>query len=124
MAKKAFECDRCNEIHPSQFDAECCCPHEVITVWLCDHCEESHDDEESADKCCADKRGKGESQVCPNCLRSHELTRQTIAIDVAGHCSECNPFYSSEQQLLIDDRIIEREEENAERLLFGLQPIP
>ncbi len=114
MPKKAYECSACNTVHEFHHLAEDCCQPEVNDVWLCDTCDESHDDEESAVKCCNGKvKAVGETVVrCPSCYREQELVLHVAEIEVAGHCSECNPHYSIDDTFQISDLVEQRVAEN------------
>lgn len=107
MPKKAYECGTCNEVHSFHHQAESCCQPEVNTVWLCDVCEDSHEDKEDAEQCCiASVKSVGiEAVQCPSCLRDQNMVRHAIEIQVAGHCSECNPHYSIDDAFMIGDRL-------------------
>lgn len=118
MPKKAYECSACNEVHNFHHEAERCCQPEVGEVWLCDICEEAHEDKNDATDCCANSvKAKGVDTVrCHNCYRDQELIRHAFEIQVAGHCSECNPHYSIDDKFKIDDLI----GQHLEDVAFGL----
>lgn len=120
MAKKAYQCDRCDQVHDFHHEAERCCQPEVITVWLCPICDEAHEDEEEADTCCADKNVDGRLVTCPNCFRGHDSARESLSIEVAGHCSECNPFYTVDQQFQIGDRLNDLEDDRKLQQRIGI----
>ena len=117
MPKRAYECDACNEVHEHESSAEDCCRPQVNAVWLCDVCEGSHDDMEDAEKCCVGKvKARGFDTVrCPACFRDQELIQHAVEIEVAGHCSECNPHYTIEDTFKIADLVDQQVAENLER---------
>lgn len=119
MPKRAYECGSCNEVHGLHHEAERCCQPEINDVWLCDVCEDSHDDKEDAEKCCIGKvKARGiEAVRCPSCYRDQELIQHAIEIEVAGHCSECNPHYSIDDTFKIGDLVDQQIAENLERSL-------
>lgn len=119
MPKKAYECGSCNEVHQYESSAEDCCRPEVNEVWTCDVCEEAHDEKEDAEKCCASKvKARGTETVrCPTCYRDQELVLHAVEIEVAGHCSECNPHYSIEDTFKIGDMVEQQIAENLERTM-------
>jgi len=97
---KAWACGSCDEVHASSFAAEDCCKPEPYEVWICPCCGDSHHTEKAAGACCP-----GADSSCPNCLRDHSGNAlQVAAIEVAGHCTTCNPLYTVDQQLIIEDR--------------------
>lgn len=110
MPKRAYECLRCNEVHENEDRAEECCRPEVGEVWLCDVCDGAHDDEPDAEKCCAGRvKAVGPETVrCPSCGRHQALILHAVEIEVAGHCSECNPHYSIDDAFRIGDLLEER----------------
>lgn len=116
MAQKAYECDNCNEVHDRYYAAEKCCQPEVNTVWLCEICEEAHYEESDAETCCADKNVEGQLVTCPNCLRGHDVAAETLSIEIGGHCSVCNPFFTVEQKLRISDCLDDLEVERQLRI--------
>lgn len=98
--KKAWACGNCGEVHSDIFAADDCCKPDSYEVWVCPACGDSHDTEEAAGACCPDG-----TSSCPNCLRDYSTNPlQLAAIDIAGHCSTCNPLYTIDQQLVIEDR--------------------
>lgn len=113
MATKAYECGHCNQVHESHWQAERCCQPEVYDVWTCDICGEVHEEKDDANSCCHDKMPAEETVSCPNCLRPHAHAQQVYAIEVAGHCSECNPNYSLDQRWSIEDKLEELADERA-----------
>lgn len=110
MPKKAYECGCCNEVHDYESSAEDCCRPEVNEVWTCDLCSEAHSEKEDAVNCCVGKvKTRGADTVrCPSCYRDQELVQHAVEIEVAGHCSECNPHFSIEQSFAIGDLVDER----------------
>lgn len=120
MPKKAYECSSCNDVHDHHHQAERCCQPEVNDVWLCDVCEGAHDEEEDAVNCCVGKVKASGSDIvkCPNCYRDHELVLHAVEVEVAGHCSECNPHYSIDDALLIGDLVEQKIAENRENAMW------
>lgn len=118
MPKRAYECGSCNEVHEFHHEAERCCQPEINDVWLCDICEAAHDDMEDAEKCCAGKvKARGVEAVrCPSCFRDQELVQHAIEIEVAGHCSECNPHFSIDDTFKIGDLVDQQIAENLNRM--------
>lgn len=110
MPKRAYECGSCNEVHEYESSAEECCRPEVNEVWVCDICGEAHDDHEAAVNCCVGKvKARGTDTVrCPSCYRDHELVQHAAEVEVAGHCSECNPHFSIEHSFAIGDLVDQR----------------
>lgn len=105
MATKAYECGHCNHVHESHWQAERCCQPEVYDGWTCDTCGEFHEKKDDAVQCCSEYLPVDDLTPCPNCLRPHTRAQQVYAIEVAGHCSECNPNYTLEQRWTIEDRL-------------------
>jgi hypothetical protein len=118
MPKKAYECGSCNEVHEFHHQAEQCCRPEVNEVWQCDVCEAAHDDKEDAEQCCVHSvKALGvETVQCPSCLRDQQLVRHAVEIEVAGHCSECNPHYSIDDTFKIGDMVERHVEDQLARL--------
>lgn len=113
MPKKAYECGSCNQVHEFYHLAESCCQPEINDVWLCGVCDRAHDDEEDADACCVGKvKAIGDEAVqCPCCMRDHVLVQLAVEIEVAGHCSECNPHFSVDETFKIADLVDQRVED-------------
>lgn len=107
--KRMYECSACNKLHEHHHRAEECCAPEVETVWLCPVCDEPHYEKSEAEDCCAIAReGHEDSIHCPDCLRDHTGNPlQQSAVVVAGHCATCNPFFTPEQQLAVEDLVLE-----------------
>ncbi|MGS0735529.1 hypothetical protein ACVBEG_02985 [Pseudomonas sp. GG8] len=118
MPKKAYECGSCSEVHSTHYAAEDCCRPEVGDVWLCDICDAAHDEKDDAEQCCINsvKSLGNEAVRCPACFRDQQLVRHAIEIEVAGHCSECNPHYSIDDIFKIGDMVERHVEEQLERL--------
>lgn len=96
--KRMWECSACNELHDTEHDAEECCQPEVFEVWVCPACEKVHDGKQAAADCCPVAE-----IVCPACLRDHSGdAMQQSAIVITGHCTTCNPLYTIDQQLAIE----------------------
>ncbi|MCY1461803.1 hypothetical protein D9M71_794990 [compost metagenome] len=83
-------------------------------VWTCDVCEEAHDEKDNAVNCCVGKvKARGADTVrCPSCYRDQELIQHAVEIEVAGHCSECNPHFSIDDTFKIADQVDQRIAEN------------
>lgn len=97
--KELYQCGACREIHDDEDDAKECCKPTVTTLFVCPVCEKHHDDADPALTCC------GVSVIrCPSCYREHSsISLHYSAITVAGHCNACNPLFTVEQQLAIQD---------------------
>ncbi|MCY1389113.1 hypothetical protein D9M71_39030 [compost metagenome] len=103
--KRMWECGSCGELHDFKSSAESCCIPDVEEVWVCPCCDEAHGTEQQAIKCCEVLSDEGESSItCPSCLRDHpgDVLAQS-AIAISGHCSHCNPLFTIDQQLAIED---------------------
>ncbi|BCP56308.1 hypothetical protein K32_49250 [Kaistia sp. 32K] len=98
-----YECDRCNQLHDREYQAEQCCEPDVRTVYVCPVCDNACSTRESATACLAShvEVPECDTEHCPNCLREAETSQLRIEIAVAGHCSTCNPIYTTEQNLTI-----------------------
>jgi hypothetical protein len=71
----------------------------IYELWQCPECKKVHDEEHEAHACC-------EQLVrCPSCSRDHGAgSLMAFAVRIAGHCSKCNPFFSVEHTLQIEDQ--------------------
>lgn len=102
---RKWECSACNALHEFEHSAEECCAPEVWAVWMCPVCDEAHEAKSEAEDCCAVATATTPDNVtCPACFRIHTgdpLAQSAIA--VAGHCTTCNPIYTLDQQLAIED---------------------
>ena len=97
--KKLWRCDECLEIHDDEGGASECCKPSITELYECAGCEGMHDSEGEAVDCCA-----GTEVRCGNCSRDYgESNINALAIDVAGHCTVCNPLYTLDQRLIIED---------------------
>lgn len=115
MPKEAYQCSACSEVHESEYQAERCCIPDVFEVWLCDICGSPHEKEDDAENCCADRNLDGRIVTCPGCFRDYDSAMHTIEIQVAGHCSTCNPHFTHDEQFQITDLLEEHEQEHRTR---------
>jgi hypothetical protein len=118
MPTRAYQCGACYEVHEFHHDAERCCQRDIDQGWSCDICADFHSEKEDATKCCIGvvKARSEEAVQCPSCLRDQMLMQLAAEIEVAGHCSECNPHYSSEETFRIADLVDQRVEQKLESL--------
>lgn len=94
-----YRCGECREVHDCEDDARECCAPEIIEVYACPICGTIHDEESAAGECC----GFDVTQ-CPGCRREYGSGHISYsAISIASHCSTCNPFFTVDQQLAIED---------------------
>ncbi|WCD79186.1 hypothetical protein [Pseudomonas sp. TUM22785] len=106
--KRMYQCGTCDELHEFHHRAEECCAPEIYTVWVCSICGDDHDTKAEAVDCCALAiQQLAESITCPCCLREHDDLIQKFSIELAGHCSTCNPFYSVAHQFAIEDSVFQ-----------------
>lgn len=112
MVKKAYQCGECGSIHDGHYQAERCCMPEPVDVWLCPICDECHEEESDAEKCCEKVVPGGEQVDCPRCLRGHETALHAVEVEVAGHCSVCDPKFTVDQNFQIQDRLDELKREH------------
>lgn len=112
MVKRAYQCGECHEVHEFNFQAERCCQPEVIDVYVCPLCDEAHEDESDAETCCGAVTPSGEQVDCPRCLRGHETVLHAVEVEVAGHCSVCDPRFTVDQNFQIQDRLDEHKREH------------
>lgn len=97
--KELYRCGQCREVHDDEDGARECCMPDVMTIYVCPVCEERHDEHEDALKCCGIDAIK-----CPSCYRDHSsVSLGYQAIQISGHCSTCNPLFTIDQQLAIQD---------------------
>lgn len=117
MPTKAYQCGSCYEVHESYHEAERCCQPSIDEGWSCDVCGEFHDEQEDATKCCIGivKARSVEPAHCPACHRDQELLERAVEIEVAGHCSTCNPHFTSDETFRIHDLVDRRLEEKIEK---------
>lgn len=92
-----YQCSQCDKLHDALHDAEDCCQPEVWTVYKCRGCGGIYETETAAADCCATS-----GEDCPSCRRHHVSPTELSAIAVAGHCTVCNPHYTLDQQLAIE----------------------
>jgi hypothetical protein len=105
--RRMYECGQCQEVHAFESDAEDCCKPDVNEVYVCPVCEEVHDLKKDAEACLAGhvEIPECDAEHCPNCLREADTAQLRVEIAVAGHCSQCNPIYTPEQNLTILDAL-------------------
>lgn len=97
--KELWRCGACHEIHDDEADARECCSPEIIELYGCVECGVVHDSEYEAESCCA-----GEESRCSNCSRDYgETDINAKAIQIAGHCTVCNPLFTLDQRFAIED---------------------
>ena len=100
VARK-WECGGCNTLHDYEYMAEDCCRPDVTECWECPACERAHNEKEAAESCCPHVHL---SITCPSCMRDYDKDEIGFpAVEIAGHCQACNPFFSVNQQLQIED---------------------
>ncbi|GLX91904.1 hypothetical protein Pfra02_44720 [Pseudomonas fragi] len=121
MPKKVYRCGDCGEIHDLHWDAERSCMPTPMEGWVCPVCDEFCDDEEEAEGCCASVSPEGELVTCPNCFRDHDKVAHQAEVQIAGHCSVCNPAFSVDQDFKIHDIVAEHAHEHAMKLAGWLQ---
>lgn len=96
--EELWQCTECDEIHDYEDSAINCCKPEILTLFKCTACDTVHDLPSSAKKCCT------EDILCPKCLRDHhEHSINASAVKVTGHCSYCNPFYSPDEVVAVEE---------------------
>ncbi|WP_440062607.1 hypothetical protein ACTACQ_05190 [Pseudomonas syringae] len=119
MPTKAYQCGSCYEVHEFYHEAESCCQPPIDEGWSCDVCADFHGEKEDAAKCCIGlvKTKAEEAVQCPACLRDQSLMQLIAEIEVTGHCSECNPHYSSDEAFKIADLVDRRVDERIEHQL-------
>lgn len=96
-----WECGACNELHDHEHEAEQCCAPDVSRCWVCPACDRAYSAKKDAEDCCPDK---DIDITCPSCIRNH--ARNTLsyhAVRIAGHCTDCNPMYTIDQQQAVQD---------------------
>lgn len=95
-----WRCEGCDEIHEWEDEARECCAPEITELYGCIECDKVHDDKAEAIDCC----NALTAVQCPSCLRDHgSQTINATAVRVTGHCSVCNPLYSTEQVFQVED---------------------
>lgn len=98
--KLMYECCSCGELHDHEDEALDCCAPEISERWICPECGKAHDTESAAENCCPG----GDAVTCPSCMRDHGSgSLGYAAVTISGHCDTCNPFFTVEQQLAIED---------------------
>lgn len=109
-----WQCGDCGTLHENEDDAEECCRPEVYEVWRCDSCGKQHDEETEAESCCPEH----DLTRCPRCARDYSAGEiNTLAIRIAGHCNSCNPHFSVEHQLAIEDAHLRQNPRSEQSLL-------
>jgi hypothetical protein len=97
--KELYRCGECREIHDDEDGARECCMPDVYTIYVCPVCDDIHDDPGSALACCS-----VDGINCPQCRRDYtSVSIDYSAIKITGHCNTCNPLFTIEQQLAIQD---------------------
>jgi hypothetical protein len=72
----------------------------IRALYQCGACREIHDDEDYALTCCGVDAIK-----CPSCYRDYaSISLSYQAIKIAGHCTTCNPMFTIDQQIVIQDQ--------------------
>lgn len=101
--KTLYRCGECRDVHDDEDGARECCMPEIIEVFACPDCGEIHADETEAAECCGT-----DTETCPSCRRDYGAGHiNHYAIKIAGHCNTCNPFFSIDQQLAIEDLCVQ-----------------
>ncbi|MFZ3121674.1 MAG: hypothetical protein WA159_25540 [Variovorax sp.] len=94
-----WKCSSCDEVHGDEDSARECCMPEVYELYGCPKCGVVHEEEHQAISCCE------ELVRCPCCARDYGAGEiHAFAVRIAGHCNQCNPFYSLDHTLLIEDQ--------------------
>lgn len=105
-AIERWKCGQCGEIHDDEDEARECCMPAIHELYGCPICDANHEDEEDALKCC------GDASVltrCPCCARDYAGSEiNHFAVTVAGHCNTCNPFFTVDQQMIIEELHFQR----------------
>lgn len=97
--KELWRCGECREIHDDEDGARECCMPVVIEMYGCLDCDIVHDSEQEAEECCGvfDVR-------CANCSRDYKsIDINAKAIQIAGHCTVCNPLFTLDDRFAIED---------------------
>ncbi|GAB6406062.1 hypothetical protein [Pseudomonas sp. MHK4] len=97
--KELYRCGECREIHDDEGGARECCMPAVYTIYVCPVCDSNHDDPDSALACCS-----VDGINCPQCRRDYtSVSIDYSAIKITSHCNTCNPLFTIEQRLAIQD---------------------
>lgn len=97
--KTLYRCNECREVHDDEDGARECCMPSISEVYACPVCGEIHSEEADAGECCG-----FDVAHCPSCHRDYGSGHINYsAIAIAGHCTTCNPFFTVDQQLVIED---------------------
>lgn len=97
--KELWRCGECDEVHDDEDYARECCQPSIHEVYGCLDCEEQYDTEKEAVDCCNvfDIR-------CSNCSRDYKsIDINAKAIQIAGHCTVCNPLFTLDDRFAIED---------------------
>ena len=95
-----YQCGACREIHDDEDGALECCRPEITELFECPICKKHHEDEDDALTCCGVDAVK-----CPSCYRDYaSISLSYQAIKIAGHCTTCNPIFTIDQQIAIQDQ--------------------
>ena len=97
--KELWRCGECCEIHEDEDDARECCRPSVTELYGCLDCAGVHESEREAEQCC------GVFEVrCTNCSRDYKsIDINAKAVQIAGHCTVCNPLFTLDDRLAIED---------------------
>lgn len=99
--KCVYKCGSCSEVHDDEEEARECCMPEIIELYECPICKDRHHEEEDAVACCGIEL---DGVMCPGCMRDYGAGQiDQVAVKVAGHCRTCNPMFTVDQQLAIED---------------------
>lgn len=99
---RKWECGACNELHDREYEAEECCAPDITEVWMCPACDKAHEAKDEAAKCCP--VSSDNVVTCPSCRRDHGIGSLGYStVRVTGHCNFCNPIYTIDQQLAVQD---------------------
>lgn len=97
--KRLWQCGSCDEVHDYEYLAEECCQPDINEIYGCIECGAHHDEKNEAIKCC-----EGACESCQNCRRDYKSRDiNAKAIQIAGHCTVCNPLFTLDQRLAIED---------------------
>lgn len=98
--KRLWQCGSCDGVHEYEYLAKECCKPDIHEVYGCIHCSNHHGEKSDAIKCC-DVAGE---ERCPNCSRDYKgRDINAKAIQIAGHCTICNPLFTLDHRLAIED---------------------
>lgn len=101
-----WRCGECGEVHDDEDGARECCMPSIHECFGCPTCRQTHDCETDALKCCGSEAGLTR---CPCCARDYaDSELNHFAVTVAGHCNTCNPFFTVDQQITIEELHFQR----------------